>query len=141
MKKSKANARWEGILRDGRGEIKAGSGNLDSLYSFSTRFGDSAGTNPEELVGAAAAGCFSMALANELDKKGYLPKDINTDSIVTIDKVDGEFKITEIKLNTTADISEIDESEFLSIANSTALNCPVSKALSGTNISLEAKLK
>lgn len=142
MKKNKAHARWEGILKDGTGEIKLDSGKCDSLYSYSSRFESSQGTNPEELIGGAHAGCFSMALANELNEEGFLPKEINTDTNVTLDKVDGSYKITKIELSTVADVSEIDKDKFAAIANRAKQNCPVSKALAGTEIVLtSAKLK
>jgi osmotically inducible protein OsmC len=135
-----ANAVWEGTLKGGKGKMRLGSGAFDGDYSFPSRFEEGRGTNPEELIGAAHAGCFSMALAHGLSQAGYSPKRINTDAKVNLEKVEEGFKITSIELNTEAEIPEIEEQEFLKHAEGAKRNCPVSKALGGTEIKLRAKL-
>jgi osmotically inducible protein OsmC len=141
MPTSHAQARWEGNLQSGNGIMKTGSGALEGAYSYGTRFEGESGTNPEELIGAALAGCFSMALSMLLDKAGHSPKDIQTRAEVTLEKVDDGFKITRIGLHTEADVPGIDASEFNRQATAAKDGCPVSKALTGTTIDLEAKLK
>jgi lipoyl-dependent peroxiredoxin len=140
MAKRTASAVWEGTLREGKGRVKLGSGALEGAYSFASRFEEGTGTNPEELIGAAQAGCFSMALAAGLTKGGFSPKRISTTASVSLEKVGEGFKITRIELNTEADVPEIDEAAFLEQAESAKKNCPVSQALAGTEISLNAKL-
>lgn len=140
MPERKAEARWEGNLRQGQGIMRLGSGAFEGPFSFGTRFGDTPGTNPEELIGAAHAGCFSMALAAGLEKDGYDPKQIRTDARVQIDKVGEGFKITRIALKTEARVAGIDEKTFQRYAEATKKNCPVSQALAGTEIVLQAKL-
>ncbi len=141
MPKRSAQARWEGGLQQGKGVMKLGSGAFEGAYSFKTRFEDAAGTNPEELIGAAHAGCFSMALSMLLEKAGHPPKEINTRAEVTLEK-DGEgFKIGHIELHTEADVPGIDGAEFERQAQAAKEGCPVSKALAGTQIDLQAKLK
>ncbi len=141
MKKRRAEAVWRGNLTEGNGSMKLGSGLFESSYSFSSRFEEGEGTNPEELLGAAHAGCFSMALSNILAEEGFAPEEIQTEAEVSLDKVDGGFKITEIKLITQARVPEISEKEFLEHAKNAKGNCPVSLALGGTEISLEASLE
>jgi osmotically inducible protein OsmC len=121
--------------------MKLGSGAYEGSYSFLSRFEQGAGTNPEELIAAAHAGCFSMAFANTLSQKGYVPKIVNTTADVTLDAVGGVSKITGIKLKTEADVPGIDEKLFLEIAENAKANCPVSMALAATPIVLEAKLR
>jgi lipoyl-dependent peroxiredoxin len=140
MAKRTASAVWEGTLREGKGRVKLGSGAFEGAYSFASRFEEGTGTNPEELIGAAHAGCFSMALAAGLTKGGFTPKRISTTASVSLEKVGEGFKITRIELNTEADVPEIDEAAFLGQAESAKKNCPVSQALAGTEISLNAKL-
>ena len=96
----KADAVWEGNLKEGRGRMKLGSGAFEGAYSFSSRFEEGTGTNPEELIGAALAGCFSMALANGLSQAGYSPRHIHTNASVKIEKLEEGFKITSIMLDT-----------------------------------------
>lgn len=135
-----ADAVWEGGLKDGRGTIKLGSGAFEGKYSFSTRFEGAPGTNPEELIGAAHAGCFSMALSAGLGKAGITPKRIHTVAKVSLDKVGEGFKITKIQLQTEAEIPGIDDKVFQEHARQAKAGCPVSQALSATPIELEAKL-
>ena len=136
----KADAVWEGNLRDGSGRMQLGSGAFEGAYSFSSRFEEGTGTNPEELIGAALAGCFSMALANGLVQSGYSPRRIHTNASVKIEELEEGFKITSITLDTDAEVPGIDEQVFLEKAETTKKACPVSKALTGTEIKLQAKL-
>lgn len=131
---------WEGTLKDGKGTMTLGSGAFEGAYSFASRFENGKGTNPEELIGAAEAGCFSMALSLGLSKAGYSPKRISTTASVHIEKVGDGFKITSIDLKTEAEIPGIDEKTFIEEAEATRKNCPVSQALAGTKINLQAKL-
>ena len=135
-----ANARWEGGLRDGNGTMAFGSGAFEGAYSFSSRFEEGAGTNPEELIGAAHAGCFSMALANDLATAGHEPNWIETTARVHLEPVEGGFGITRIELATEGEVSGLDEDEFRRHAESAKQNCPVSKALAGVEISVDATL-
>jgi osmotically inducible protein OsmC len=135
-----ASAIWEGTLKEGKGTMKLGSGTFEGAYSFASRFENSTGTNPEELIGAAEAGCFSMALSLGLSKAGYSPKRISTTAKVHIEKVDDGFKITSIDLTTEAEVPGIDEQTFIAQAEATKKTCPVSQALAGTEINLQAKL-
>jgi osmotically inducible protein OsmC len=134
------SALWEGTLKQGKGTMKLGSGAFEGPYSFSSRFESGAGTNPEELIGAAEAGCFSMALSLNLEKAGYPAKRINTTATVKLEPVGGGFKITSIDLNVEADIPGIDQAKFREQAELTKKTCPVSVALAGTQINLDAKL-
>jgi osmotically inducible protein OsmC len=136
----KANAVWEGTLKKGAGRMKLGSSSWEGEYSFSSRFESGDGTNPEELVGAALAGCFSMALSAELEGGGYPPEIIRTDAEVGLDKTGGGFSIGTIKLLTTAVVPGISEKDFADIAAKAKSGCPVSKALAGVKIELEAEL-
>jgi osmotically inducible protein OsmC len=136
-----ASAIWEGTLKEGKGKIKLGSGAFEGRYSFASRFEQGAGTNPEELIGGAHAGCFSMALANGLTQLGYAPKRIETSAQVAIERVGEGFKITRINLKTEAEVPGIEEILFLEQAEKAKLNCPVSQALKGVEISLQAKLR
>lgn len=140
MKERKAEAVWQGKLKDGKGTVSLGSGLIESSYSFRSRFEEGAGTNPEELIGAAHAGCFSMALANILGEEGYSPREISTEARVSLDEVQGDFTITGIELSTKASVPDIDEASFQEFAKMAKENCPVSKALAGTDITLEATL-
>ena len=135
-----ANAVWNGNLREGNGVMKLGSGAFEGSYSFASRFEDGMGTNPEELIGAAEAGCFSMALSLGLTKAGYHPKLISTIAKVHIENVGDGFKITSIDLATEAQVPGIDEKTFAEQAEATKKNCPVSQVLAGTQINLQAKL-
>lgn len=140
MAKRKASAVWEGTLREGKGRVKLGSGAFEGQYSFASRFEEGTGTNPEELIGAAHAGCFSMALAAGLSRAGLKPTSISTTANVSLEKVGEGFKITTIELDTEAEVPGIDQSSFLDHAESAKKNCPVSQALAGTEIKLNARL-
>lgn len=141
MKVREAEAEWNGNLVDGDGTMKLGSGAFEGKYSFASRFEEGSGTNPEELIGAAHAGCFSMALSNVLEEDGYSPERIETDARVTLDEVEGDFKITGIELVAEGSVPDITEEDFREKAELAKDNCPVSVALSATDISLEASLK
>jgi osmotically inducible protein OsmC len=136
-----AEAEWKGNVLEGNGTVKLGSGAFEGAYSFKTRMGDDPGTNPEELIGAAHAGCFSMAFSAALGRAGFTPNRIHTKAAVSFDKVGEGFAITRIDLTTEAEIPDIQEDEFQKIANAAKENCPVSKALAGTEIHLQATLK
>ena len=135
-----AEATWTGDLKSGNGSYQAKSGALSGKYNFNTRFGDAPGTNPEELIGAAHAACFSMALAAGLGGAGHAPKRVHTTADVTIDKVGEGFKITKIVLKTEGEVPGIDDKTFQDFAEKTKTGCPVSQALASTPIELQAKL-
>jgi osmotically inducible protein OsmC len=135
-----ADAEWRGGLRDGSGLMRLGSGAFEGPYSVNSRFADGKGTNPEELIGAAHAGCFSMALAASLEREKLTAKRIHTNAKVHLDRAGEGFAITRIDLETEAEISGIDAAKFTEIAEKTKQECPVSKALAGTTITLAAKL-
>lgn len=135
-----ARAQWEGTLQEGKGTMALGGGAWQGPYSFSSRFEEGAGTNPEELIGAAHAGCFSMAFAGALGRNGFTPKRVSTTATVQLLKGDAGFSITSIELDTEAEVPGIDEAKFQEIADGAKKGCPVSKALAGTNITLKAKL-
>jgi lipoyl-dependent peroxiredoxin len=136
-----ATAQWKGAVADGDGTVALASGSFSGPYSWRSRFEQGTGTNPEELIAAAHAGCFSMALAAALQQAGYLPESIDTDANVKLDKQDNGFAITSISLATRARVSGIDDSEFQRVAADAERNCPVSKALAAVNsIQLDAKL-
>jgi lipoyl-dependent peroxiredoxin len=136
----KAEAQWTGDLLGGKGSMKLGSGAYEGPYSFQSRMEEGTGTNPEELIGAAHAGCFSMALSYMLSTAGYPPNRVQTSAKVRFDKVGEGFSITEINLETKADVPGIDEKSFQEHAEKAKVNCPVSKALAGTKINLKAEL-
>ena len=135
-----AEAEWNGGIMDGSGKMKLGSGAFEGAYSFKSRMEEGTGTNPEELIGAAHAGCFSMAFSVVLGQAGFAPKSIHTKAAVRFDKVGDGFAITKINLTTNAEIPDIDDSKFQELAKAAKENCPVSKALAGTEISLQATL-
>src|SRR5947199_1395381 len=135
-----ASAVWDGTLKQGKGSMKLGSGAFEGAYSFSSRFEEGTGTNPEELIGAAEAGCFSMALSSNLEKAGHLAKRINTVATVKLEMVGGGPKITSIDLKTDAEVPGIDKAKFREQAEQTKKTCPVSVALASTQINLDAKL-
>ena len=135
-----AQAEWNGGLRDGRGTMKLGSGAFDGAYSFGTRFEEAPGTNPEELIGAAHAGCFSMAFSAGLGKAGFAPKRVHTTAKVYLEKVGEGFEITKIELATEAEVPGIDAATFQAQAEAAKKGCPVSKALMGPKVVLSAKL-
>jgi lipoyl-dependent peroxiredoxin len=136
----KGFAVWEGPFRGGKGIVKVESGLFEGPYSAGSRFESDKGTNPEELIGAAHAGCFSMALALILGSKGATPKRIETTAEVKIEAAGPGFKITAIVLRTVANVPGISEEDFLLAAQAAKSGCPVSQALTGAAISLEARL-
>lgn len=140
MKTSSASASWQGNLTKGKGVLRLSTIGFETPYDFASRFEEGESTNPEELIGAAHAGCFSMALSNILSEEGFVPEEINTTAQVTISKRDKGFEITEIQLTTDAKVSGIEESKFLKLAETAKINCPVSKALARVNINLKARL-
>jgi osmotically inducible protein OsmC len=135
-----AEALWEGSLKQGKGKMRLGSGAFEGKYSFGSRFEQATGTNPEELIGAAHAGCFSMFLSAVLEQAGYTVDHIHTKARVTIDKVGEGFKITTVDLNTEGKVRGIDEKTFREKAEVAKKGCPVSMALTGVEIKLAAKL-
>lgn len=136
----KAEAVWEGDLLKGKGRVALGSGAFQGKYSFGSRFEEAPGTNPEELIGAAHAGCFSMAFSAILGNAGFAPKSIKTEAKVHIDKVGDGFTITKIELTTVGNVPGIDTETFLKHANEAKAGCPVSRALTGVQITLDATL-
>jgi lipoyl-dependent peroxiredoxin len=135
-----ADARWEGSLQDGRGRMAFGGGAFDGQYSFGSRFEEGEGTNPEELIAAAHAGCFSMQLSGLLGAEGHEPESVETTARVHLDKQDGGFGITTIELNSKARVPGISEEDFERIADEAKRVCPVSRALAGVDIALSAEL-
>jgi osmotically inducible protein OsmC len=135
-----AEAVWQGNLASGKGSMKLGSGAFEGAYSFSSRFENGVGTNPEELIGAAHAGCFSMALSSGLGKAGFTPTQIHTRAEVTLGKVEDKTRITLIHLETEAIVPGITPEAFQEIAEATKDGCPVSAALAGVKITLTARL-
>ena len=134
------SAVWEGDLLTGKGQMKFGRGAFEGNYSFSSRFEDGVGTNPEELIAAAHAGCFSMELANRLAQAGFEPKHIETNAKVNIAKAAKGYKIITIDLITQAEVPGIKESKFLELANEAKKNCPVSQLVTGAEVRLQTKL-
>ncbi|MCF8051797.1 MAG: OsmC family protein [Desulfobacterales bacterium] len=137
----KAEARWQGSLKSGKGEVKTESGALSAPYSFTSRFEEGTGTNPEELIAAAHAGCFSMALSLMLTEAGYEPDTIETTAKVSIEKQETGFRITRIDLETEVSAAGIDEKTFQEKAQAAKEGCPVSQALAGPRIELKARLR
>ena len=138
--KRKASARWQGTAKEGQGTLSVDSGTLkDTPYTFKARFGDGKGTNPEELIAAAHAGCFTMALSFSLNNAGFTAEAIDTEAVLTLDQVEGGFAITAIHLVTRARVPAIDAAKFAEIANGAKTNCPVSKVLNAT-ITMDAAL-
>src|SRR5713101_10193686 len=135
-----ASAVWNGTLKEGRGRMKLGSGAFEGAYSFASRFESGTGTNPEELIGAAHAGCFSMALSAGLGRAGFTARRIRTEAKVHLEKVGDAFRITRIDLATEADVPKIDAKTFAEQAEAAKKGCPVSAALAGVQISLSARL-
>ena len=138
--KNKASANWKGDLKSGNGIMNLTNSPGSFSYTFSSRFENGKGTNPEELIAAAHAGCFSMAFANIVAGKGYVPQEVSTTAIATLSNPGNGFLITEIELNTEARIKDIDEHTFQALANEAKMNCPISKTLSSVSIKLNARL-
>jgi len=135
-----AEAQWEGDLKSGRGQVRLGSGAYQGPYSFQSRFESGAGTNPEELIAAAHAGCFSMALAHALAQAGHPARRVHTTAKVHLEKTAGGFAIPRIDLVTEADVPGIDAAEFHRQAEQAKQSCPVSKLLAAAEITLDARL-
>ncbi|WP_187261016.1 OsmC family peroxiredoxin [Pontibacter beigongshangensis] len=143
MKAHKASAKWNKGLKDGNGQVKTGNGTVEANYSFNTRFGDSTdGTTPEELIGAAHAGCFSMFLSALAGNKGLSPEYVSTDAKVFLGEKDGGPHIMKIELTTEASIPGISEEDFQQLAEEAKQNCPISKVLASVpEMTLQATLK
>ena len=135
-----SSAQWEGGLKDGKGTMKVGAGAYQGPYSFASRFESGTGTNPEELIAAAHAGCYSMALSATIEKNGFKPRRVSTTARVHLEKVGEGFSITRIELNSEADVPGIDKAKFMEFAEGAKKGCPVSKLLTGASIELNAKL-
>ena len=135
-----AKAVWTGGLKEGNGTMSLGSGAYQGAYSFSSRFEEGKGTNPEELIAAAHAGCFSMALAAALGRAGFPPQRVETEARCHLEKAEAGFKITRMELATQAQVPGIDAAKFQEIAEGAKKGCPVSGALAALDITLDARL-
>ena len=135
-----ADAQWEGALQDGKGTMRFGSGAFEGQYSFASRFEEGTGTNPEELIAAAHAGCFSMALSGGLSRAGHVPNRVHTTAKVHLEKGDSGFRISTIELEAEADVPGIDDAAFHEAAEAAKAGCPVSQALAAVDIKLNARL-
>jgi lipoyl-dependent peroxiredoxin len=136
-----ANASWQGDLPSGGGRIGVGSGAYEGAFTLRARVDDvERSTNPEELIGAAHAGCFTMSLANLLSESGRPPADLQTTARVRLEQLDTGFTITKIELRTVGDVPDVDAETFAQLAEQAKETCPVSRALAGTEITLEAQL-
>jgi osmotically inducible protein OsmC len=135
-----STAEWSGNLARGNGTMSLGSGAFEGSYSFASRFESGDGTNPEELIAAAHAGCFSMALANVLSQAGHEPDSVKTTAEVHLDKDDDGFSITRSDLSTEVSVEGLDDEEFQKHADEAKRTCPVSRALGAIEVGLEAKL-
>ena len=140
MRTRNADATWTGTLKEGNGSLRTGSGTIQEEFSFGTRFQDSPGTNPEELIGAAHAACFSMALAAHLEKAGFSPKEVRTSAQVDLEERDGGYAISRVKLDSLADVPGMDNANFKEQVETAARQCVVTKALAGTKVEVQAKL-
>ena len=140
MAKRTAEAKWNGNLKEGNGTMKFGSGAFEGAYSFASRFEEGTGTNPEELIGAAHAGCFSMAFSGALGKEDYKAESVATKATVHLVKSDAGFTISRIELDCEAQVPGIDNDTFQEIAEGAKKGCPVSRALAGVEIVLNARL-
>lgn len=135
-----SSARWQGNLKDGAGTLALGSGSYEGSYTFVSRFESGKGTNPEELIAAAHAACYSMALSNMLSQAGFTPTSVETSAAVHLEKGDGGFAISRIELTTRGDVPGIDAAEFEKHSEAAKAGCPVSKALAAVEITLDATL-
>lgn len=136
----KASATWEGGLQGGAGSYSTETGTVSGAYSAGSRFAENPGSNPEELLASAHAACFSMAFAGQLEKAGHTPNRVRTEAACTVERAGEGFSITTMRLSTTADVPGIDEGLFQEIANRAKEGCPVSRALAGVKIELDARL-
>lgn len=141
MSVRRSHARWEGDLRSGTGTMRLGSGAFEGKFSFKSRFEDGPGTNPEELIGAAHAGCFSMAFSNMLAEAGHVPTSVETKAEVHLDRVDGKPTIHRIHLSAEGVVPGISAAKFQEIAAQAKAGCPVSRALASVEITLDARLR
>jgi lipoyl-dependent peroxiredoxin len=140
MPKRTAEAEWDGALQDGKGHMAFGGGAFEGQFSFGSRFEEGEGTNPEELIAAAHAGCFSMQLSGVLGQAGYTPDSVKTTAVVSLDKDEGGFTITRSDLTSEVKLDGIDDAEFQQHAEKAKEVCPVSRALGAIEIGLEARL-
>jgi osmotically inducible protein OsmC len=140
MARRTSEAQWEGTLKDGKGRFWTESGEVSGVYSFSTRFEEQEGSNPEELIGAALASCFSMKLAGDVERAGHKPESVRTVAAVRLDEGESGYAITGVDLDTEARIPGIDPAEFEKIAQSAKDTCPVGKALAAIPITLRGRL-
>lgn len=141
MPTRKSSARWEGGLKGGKGSFKGESGSIGGQYNFSSRFESGVGSNPEELLAAAEAACYSMALSGVLEKNGTPPTSVETEAACTVGAADGGFRILKIHLDVKATVPGVDQAKFQEIANATLTGCPVSKAFHGNvELTLNASL-
>lgn len=140
MSARSASAVWQGDLKSGKGTMRLGSGAFEGQFSFASRFEEGTGTNPEELAGAAHAGCFSMAFSNELSKAGFVPTRVATNAIVHLEKGESGFAISRIDLDCEAQVPGIDAARFRELAEGAKKNCPISKLFAGATINLNARL-
>lgn len=136
-----ANATWEGGLQGGNGSFAGESGAIGGQYSFGSRFAEARGSNPEELLAAALAACFSMAFAGALEKNGTPPERVHTEAACTVEKQGDGFSVTTIRLQARARVDGIDEATFQQVAEAARAGCPVSRALAGVQITLDAALE
>jgi osmotically inducible protein OsmC len=136
-----ATARWEGTLKEGAGKVILGSGAFEGQYSFSTRFEEGTGTNPEELLGAAHAGCYSMALNVALERAGHTPNYVHTEAKVHLNRVNDAMTVNQIDLIVEADVPGVDDATFQEFANDAKKNCIIARALNVPEITLQATLK
>lgn len=134
-----SSAQWRGDLKSGSGELSLGSGAFSGEYSFVSRFEEGDGTNPEELIAAAHAACFSMALSNILATAGSTPTSVKTEATLHLEKVDGAMTITRVVLDTVGEVPGIDAAQFVEKAEEAKANCPVSRLLTGATIELNAQ--
>lgn len=140
MQVRSSEAQWDGRLREGKGRFWTESGEVSGVFSFSTRFEDDEGTNPEELVAAAIASCFSMALAADLEKSGRRPESVRTVAAVRLEQGDRGFSISGIDLDTEAHVPGIEGTELRTIAEQTVVNCPIGKMLAAVPVRVQARL-
>lgn len=136
----KSEAVWQGTLREGSGTMKVGRDAFEGAYTFASRFEEGEGTNPEELIGAALAGCYSMFLAAVLTNEGYNPGHVHTTATVHLGRDDAGPVITKIELDTEAEVPGLDEQTFMQHAETSKTGCPISRALAATEITLNATL-
>lgn len=135
-----SEATWEGTLREGHGEMVVGEGVFKGPFTYATRFEEQPGTNPEELLGAAHAGCFAMSVSSRLTAAGHPPKHIHASAKVHLGKVEGKSRITKIELDCETSVDGVSLEKFLELAEDAKINCPVSAALTGVEITLNARL-